>query len=123
MKDSEDWWITSSKTATGTTHKVTGLACGTSYEFRVGAYGDGSSVNDRAGLWSETASATMGVCSPYGPPSVSCPSAEAGGGAAAGQVQGTAGVGITAAISSTLALGTCSDVTLRMSGSSDLTRP
>ena len=38
---STDWTI-DDETVTGTTHTVDGLTCGTAYEFRVSAYGDGT---------------------------------------------------------------------------------
>ena len=35
-------WTVDDETVTGTTHTVDGLTCGTAYEFRVSAYGDGA---------------------------------------------------------------------------------
>lgn len=58
---SEEWWRTSSDSVPGTTHTVAGLECAASYDFRVGAYGDGESFNERAGLWAE-ASAETAAC-------------------------------------------------------------
>ena len=64
IAENEGSWSTSSETVSGTSHTVTDLACGLSHEFRVGSYGDGTSVNKRAGLWSESASATPENCVP-----------------------------------------------------------
>ena len=35
-------WTTASDAVNGTSHTVTGLTCGTTYQFRVSAYGDGT---------------------------------------------------------------------------------
>ncbi len=60
-------WRTASGSVTGTSHRVTGLWCGKEHEFRVGAYGDGTAYNGKAGLWSASASATMGACTAQKP--------------------------------------------------------
>ena len=60
-------WRTASGSVTGTSYRVTGLWCGKEHEFRVGAYGDGTAYNGRAGLWSAVASATMGACTAQKP--------------------------------------------------------
>ena len=52
---------------TNTTHSVTGPQCDKTHEFRVGAHGDGTTYNTRAGLWSETATATTDACGPQPP--------------------------------------------------------
>ena len=41
---------------------VTGLSCGTGYQFRVRANGDGRTYYDEWGAWSDTASASTGSC-------------------------------------------------------------
>ena len=60
-------WSTVDESVTGTTYAVTGLWCGRTHEFRVGAYGDGATYNSRAGFWSATADATTDTCSPQPP--------------------------------------------------------
>ena len=54
--------VPAASTATGTSYTVTGLPCGETHEFRVGAYGDGTTYNSRAGLWSPTATTTARAC-------------------------------------------------------------
>lgn len=66
-EDGETRWTTATESAIGTTHSVTRLWCGKTHEFRVGARGDGTTYNERAGLWSPTATATMDVCTPHPP--------------------------------------------------------
>ena len=63
----EAGWVTADATITGTSHTLSALWCGKEHEFRVGAYGDGDPYNTRAGLWSDTSSATMGSCSAQPP--------------------------------------------------------
>ena len=60
-------WSTADESVTGTTHTASGLWCGRTHEFRVGAHGDGTTYNARAGLWSPTATATTAACSPLPP--------------------------------------------------------
>ena len=60
-------WSTVDESVTGTSRTVTGLWCGRTHEFRVGAYGDGTTYNARAGLWSPTETATTAACSPLPP--------------------------------------------------------
>ena len=60
-------WSTVDASVTGTTHTASGLWCGRTHEFRVGAHGDGTTYNVRAGLWSLTATATTAACSPLPP--------------------------------------------------------
>ena len=60
-------WFTVDESVTGTTHTASGLWCGRTHEFRVGAHGDGTTYNARAGLWSPTAAATTAACSPLPP--------------------------------------------------------
>ena len=60
-------WSTVDASVTGTTHTASGLWCGRTHEFRVGAHGDGTTYNVRAGLWSPTATATTAACSPLPP--------------------------------------------------------
>ncbi len=59
----QEAWQSVDASVTGTTHKAAGLRCGATYEFRVGAYGDGTTYDRQAGLWSATATATTGACS------------------------------------------------------------
>ncbi len=60
-------WSAAAGSVTGTSHSVTGLWCGKTHEFRVAAYGDGATYNERAGLWSATASSTMSACTAHAP--------------------------------------------------------
>ena len=60
-------WKTASSSVTGTSYSVTGLWCGKEHEFRVGAYGNGTTYNGRAGLWTTAVSATMGSCTAQSP--------------------------------------------------------
>ncbi len=62
-------WETVDAKVTEKSHIVSGLSCGTTYEFRVGAYGDGTrfeSVTGPGGY--ATASGTTDECSPQQPP-------------------------------------------------------
>ena len=63
----DDSWTTAEASVTGTSYAASGLWCGRTHEFRVGAYGDGGRYNARAGLWSPTATATTAACSPLPP--------------------------------------------------------
>ena len=61
----ESWqgaWESVDASVTGTTHTASGLRCGSTYQFRVGAYGDGTTYDEQAGLWSPTVTATTKVC-------------------------------------------------------------
>ena len=55
-------WTTADDTLTGTTHTVEGLTCGTAYEFRVSAYGDGTTLAEAWGAASTAVTATTGAC-------------------------------------------------------------
>ncbi len=55
-------WTTLDDSATGTTYSAADLLCESGHEFRIGAYGDGSTYNERAGLWSEVVMLTTGTC-------------------------------------------------------------
>ena len=57
-------WTVDDDTLTGTTHTVDGLTCGTAYEFRVSAYGDGTTLAAAWGEASTAATATTGACPP-----------------------------------------------------------
>ena len=57
IKGEDEKWTTAAPNAADTMYTVSGLPCGETYEFRVGAYGDGTRYNARAGLWSPTAPA------------------------------------------------------------------
>ena len=63
----EGQWTTADESVTGTTYTASGLWCGRTHEFKVGAYGDGATYNARVGLWSATATATTATCSPLTP--------------------------------------------------------
>ena len=63
----EETWETVDDSVTGTTHTASSLSCDTTHEFRVGAYGDGTTYNEQAGLWSSVATATTDTCSPQPP--------------------------------------------------------
>ena len=45
-------WRTATSSATSTSHTVSGLDCGTTYQFRVAAYGDGTNFASQWGAWS-----------------------------------------------------------------------
>ena len=66
-EDGETRWTTATDSATGTAHTITRLWCGKTHEFRVGARGDGTTYNERAGLWSPTTTAAMDACTPHPP--------------------------------------------------------
>ena len=55
-------WSTLDDSVTGTTYAASDLLCESDHELRVGAYGDGTTYNIRAGLWSDVASLTTGAC-------------------------------------------------------------
>ena len=62
----EDSWETVAAKVKEKTHTVTGLSCETTYEFRVGAYGDGTRyerVTGRGASYHATVSGTTGECS------------------------------------------------------------
>ena len=63
----EESWDTLVDSGTGTTHAASRLWCGRTHEFRVGAYGDGTTYNARVGFWSSTATATTDTCTPQPP--------------------------------------------------------
>ena len=67
LSDTGELWTTATSTLTATTYTVTGLRCNATHDFRVGAYGDGTTYNSRAGLWSPTATTTTDTCSPRPP--------------------------------------------------------
>ena len=57
----EETWETVDAGVTKTAYTVSGLSCATTYEFRVGTYGDGTRYDTRVVSWSET-SATTDEC-------------------------------------------------------------
>ena len=67
IQGDETAWTPESAGLTSTTLTVSDLRCGKAHEFRVGAYGNGTSFSDRTGLWSDAASLTVGAC-PNKPP-------------------------------------------------------
>ena len=50
-------WSVAGDTITGTPHTVEGLTCGSDYQFRVSAYGSGTTY---AAAWSETSAVVNG---------------------------------------------------------------
>ena len=62
----EDRWTTAAESATSTTRSITELRCGRTHQFRVGAHGDGTTYNARAGLWAQ-ATTTLDACTPHPP--------------------------------------------------------
>ncbi len=60
-EDSETAWTDVQGSTQTTSETVDGLMCGTEYDFRVRAHGDGTR-RDHWGPWSETASAQTGTC-------------------------------------------------------------
>ena len=63
----EEPWETVDASVMGRTFTVSGLACGVTHEFRVGAYGDGTTYDTRTGLWSETATVATSGCAQQPP--------------------------------------------------------
>ena len=55
-------WNTATDDATGASHRVTGLTCGTSYQIRVTAYGDGTVYDDDWGIPSAINTVSTDVC-------------------------------------------------------------
>ena len=62
-----DGWTVDDETITGTSHTVDGLECGTSYEFRVTAYGDGTTYAAAWGAASAVQTASTSDCPPAPP--------------------------------------------------------
>ena len=60
-------WRTATSTATGTSHRVTGLDCETGYRFRVQAYGNGTSWRPTWGHASSPVTVTTSPCPPPAP--------------------------------------------------------
>ncbi len=65
-RSSSSFWRTATSSATGASYRVWGLSCGTTYDFRVSAYGD---AIDYLGDWGTTrsASARTSSCLPLAP--------------------------------------------------------
>ena len=57
-----DAWTVDDEALTGTSHTVDELSCGTSYEFRVSAYGDGTTAAAAWGTASDVQTASTGAC-------------------------------------------------------------
>ncbi len=55
-------WATEDDSVTERSYVVSGLSCETSYDFRVGAYGDGRKYEAEVKSWSATVSETTGAC-------------------------------------------------------------
>ena len=89
-------WTTDDDTLTGTSHTVDGLSCESGYQFRVSAYGSGTTY---AAAWSESSlilSETTGTCPPpvFGAPLYTFAVADdAAAGTVAGTVSATAAAG------------------------------
>ena len=62
--DGRSEWITDDETLTGTTHTVDELACGSGYQFRVSAYGSGTTYAAAWGERSVVIEATTAECVP-----------------------------------------------------------
>ncbi len=62
--DGRSEWVSDDETLTGTTHTVDGLSCGTAYQFRVSAYGGGTTYAAAWGEGSAVVAATTGECVP-----------------------------------------------------------
>ena len=62
--DGRSEWVSDDETITGTTHTVDGLSCGTAYQFRVSAYGGGTTYAAAWGEGSAVVAATTGECVP-----------------------------------------------------------
>ena len=58
-------WTTDDETLAATTHTLDELTCGTTYEFRVSAYGDGAAHTE---VWGEASTALTADTSACGPP-------------------------------------------------------
>lgn len=67
VQGDETAWTPENDGLTSTSLTVSDLRCSATHEFRVGAYGNGTSFSDRTGLWSDAASLTIGAC-PNKPP-------------------------------------------------------
>ncbi len=63
-----DAWTVDDEALTGTSHTVDALSCGTSYEFRVTAYGDGTTNEAAWGAASAVQTASTGACPLEAPP-------------------------------------------------------
>ena len=61
LGDPDDWAV-DDDTITGTSHTVDALSCGTAYEFRVSAYGDGTTAAAAWGTGSGVQTASTGAC-------------------------------------------------------------
>ena len=66
LSEAGEPWTTASSTLPGTSYTVAELRCGATHDFRVGAYGDGTTYNAHTGLWSQ-ATTTTDTCSPRPP--------------------------------------------------------
>ena len=55
-------WRTATSSVTGTEYTVTGLSCGTAYQFQVAAYGDGSTYGSAFGPNSTALNGSTSVC-------------------------------------------------------------
>ena len=60
-------WKVLADSLSGTTYTASGLWCDRAHEFQVGAYGDGSTYNSKAGSWSSIATVTIAVCAAQAP--------------------------------------------------------
>ena len=65
FRGDESWAVLASVTGAG--HSTAALWCDRVHEFRVGAHGDGTTYNARAGRWSPVATATTSTCTAQAP--------------------------------------------------------
>ena len=65
FRGDEPWAVLASVTGAG--HSTAALWCDRVHEFRVGAHGDGTTYNTRAGRWSPVATATTSTCTAQAP--------------------------------------------------------
>ena len=60
-------WTTVSENITGESYPASGLTCGTRYQFRVSAYGNGAVLEASWGEWSDILTAATDPCTPPAP--------------------------------------------------------
>ncbi len=67
IEDEQTVWTLEGSAQSSTSHTVSDLLCSKAHEFRVGAYGNGTSHSDRVGLWSDAVTLTIGTCAALPP--------------------------------------------------------
>ena len=65
FRGDDSWAVLASVTGAG--HSTAALWCDRVHEFRVGAHGDGTTYNTRAGRWSPVATSTTSTCTAQAP--------------------------------------------------------